>query len=222
MDPAIARAITLEVGHPVPFRDEELDSIVNLAVQHARGISGLERCGSLRILILSGHGISTIPNLGGFPALRSLTVCDSDVRGIGAVSTAPSLRVLNLMRNLVADISLTLECAELSLLDVRGNPLSDMSYREVIPELRNKGVNVQASEERVWALTRALHAAGLPFCYYRYEDHHRLSRPGLTRTAVPECGHIRITPQELENLLATNPSDIEALFNDPSRVSGKL
>jgi len=125
MDPAIAEAITLEVGHPVPFRDEELDSIVDLVVHRARGISGLERCRSLRILILSGYGSGEIPDLGGFPALRSLTVSDSDVRDIGAVRTAPSLLVLNMERNLVADISPTLECAGLTLLDVRGNPLSE-------------------------------------------------------------------------------------------------
>ncbi|EFL27845.1 hypothetical protein SSOG_07559 [Streptomyces himastatinicus ATCC 53653] len=212
MEPAIAEAITLEVGHPAPFRDEELDSIMDLVVHHARGSSGLERCKSLRILILSGHGSNKIPDLGGFPALESLTVSDSDVRDIGAVRTAPSLLVLSVERNLVADISPTLECARLTLLDVRGNPLSDMSYREVIPELRDKGVDVQASEEREWALTRALHAAGLPFSYYQYGDHHRLSRPGLTRTDTPEGGHIKITPQELEHLLVTSPSDIEALF----------
>lgn len=221
MDPAVAEALALEVGHSEPFQDEELDSIVNLGVQHARGISGLERCRSLRILILSGYGSGEIPDLGVFAALRSLTVSDSDVHDIGAVRTVRSLLVLNMERNLVSDISPTLECAALTLLDVRGNPLSDVSYQEVVPELRDKGVDVHASGDREWTLIRELHRAGLPFSYYQYGDHHRLSRPGLTRTGIPEGGHVRITPQELEQLLATSPGDIEPLFDDPTRVSGK-
>jgi hypothetical protein len=69
---------------------------------------------------------------------------------------------------------------------------------------------------------RALHETGLPFAYYVDGDRHRLSRPGLTRTDIPEGGHIIISPQELEHLLATSPADIEPLFDDPTRLSGEL
>jgi Leucine-rich repeat (LRR) protein len=222
MDPAITRAITLEVGHPEPFRDDELDNIANLGVLNARSISGLERCRSLQVLVLTGYGASDLPDLGGFSDLSSIEVSDSDLRDIGSVRTPPSLLMLSVARSFVSDISATLECTELSWLDVTGNPLSDVSYREILPELRDKGVDVRASDEGEWSLTRALHEAGLPFAYYVHGGRHRLSRPGLTRTNTPEGGHIGITPQELEHLLETSPEDIEPLFDDPTRVSGKL
>jgi Leucine-rich repeat (LRR) protein len=222
MDPAIARAIWLEVEHPEPFRDEELDNILSLGVRNARGIAGLERCRSLRVLVLSGYGTGDLPDLGGFAELSSLNVTDSDLRDIGSIHKMPSLLTLNVERSLVSDISGTLDCAGLGRLDVTGNPLSDASYREVIPELRAKGVDVRASDEREWSLTRALHAAGLPFAYYLHGNRHRLSRPGLTRTDTPEGGHIGITPEELEHLLTTSPDDIEPLFDDPTRISGQL
>ncbi|RST08516.1 hypothetical protein E2C00_19645 [Streptomyces sp. WAC05374] len=218
MEPAIARAISLEVGHPEPFADDELDTIVTLGVLHARSISGLERCPSLRVLVLSGYGAGDLPDLGRFSDLSSVTVSDSDLRDLRLVHTATSLLSLNVERSLVSDISPTVECAGLGWLDVTGNPLSDESYREVLPELRAKGVDVRASEEREWSLTRALHDAGLPFAYCLHGDHHRLSRPGLTRTGNPEGGHISISPEELEHLLATSPEDIEPLFDDPNRT----
>ncbi|MGW0885656.1 hypothetical protein [Streptomyces sp. NPDC002671] len=222
MDPAIARAISLEVGHPEPFGDEELDGIVTLGIPHARGISGLERCRSLQVLVLSGYGSGDLPDLGGFTDLSSVTVSDSDLRDIRSVRTVSSLLSLNVERGLVSDLSPTLECTGLGWIDVTGNPLSEASYRYVLPELRAKGVDVRASEEREWSLTRALHEAGLPFAFYLHGDRHRLSRPGLTRTGNPEGGHIGITPDELEHLLVTSPEDIEPLFNDPSRLTGRL
>ncbi|MDG4791656.1 hypothetical protein O7626_38170 [Micromonospora sp. WMMD1102] len=222
MDAAIAEWLRLEVGHPEPFWDEELDKIVTFGVRHARSISGLERCRSLEVLVLSGYGCADLPDLSGFSELSSLKVADSELRDIGPVRTAPSLLVLNVERSLVTDISVTLECTELSLLDVTGNPLSDVSYREVLPELRAKGVDVHASDELDWSLTRALHESGLPFAFYQHADGHRLSRPGLTHSATPEAGHVDITPQELAHLLATSPEEIEPLFDDRTRISGRL
>ncbi|WP_318200118.1 hypothetical protein [Streptomyces sp. SCL15-4] len=222
MDPAIAGAISLKVGHPEPFEDEELGNIMTLGVPHARGISGLERCSSLQVLVLVGYGAGELPDLGRFPDLSSLKVSDSDLRDIGSVHEASALLSLNLERSLVSDVSPALECAGLRWIDVTGNPLSDVSYREVLPELRARGVDVRASQEREWSLTRALHEAGLPFAYYLHGDRHRLSRPGLTRTGSPEGGHIGIPPDELEHLLATSPEDIEPLFDDPNRTPGHL
>jgi Leucine-rich repeat (LRR) protein len=222
MDPEVTRAIKFEVGHPEPFRDEELDNITNLGVLNARSISGLERCRSLRVLILSGYGTGELPDLSRFTALSSLRVSDSDLRDIGSARSAPSLLTLNVECSLVSDISAARECTRLGWLDVTGNPLSDVSYREIVPELRGKGVDVRVSDEREWSLTRALHEVGLPFAYYVHGDEHLLSRPGLTHTNTPEGGHISISPQELEHLLATSPEDIEPLFDDPARLSGQF
>lgn len=222
MDPAVTRAIRFELGHPEPFRDEELDTITNLGVLNARSISGLARCRSLRVLVLSGYGAGELPDLSGFTALSSLKVSDSDLHDVGSARTAPSLLTLNVECSLVSDISTTLECTRLGWLDVTGNPLSDVSYREIVPALRDKGVDVRVSAEREWSLTRALHAAGLPFAYYVHGDDHLLSRPGLTHTDTPEGGHISISPQELERLLATSPEDIEPLFDDPARLPGQF
>lgn len=76
----------------------------------------------------------------------------------------PTIRRLELPLNATEDITaLRSGLPKLREVDLTGNPLSEGSYSEVVPELRQLSETVTVCEEREWQITRKLHTAGVPF-----------------------------------------------------------
>lgn len=84
----------------------------------------------------------------------------------------------------------------------------------MIPQLVSRGIEVEYSSEREWGITLRLHAAGLPFSYYRTTSGFRLSRPGLDFSDKPESGHPFIEPEEMEALLSGPLGSLRETMHD--------
>jgi Leucine-rich repeat (LRR) protein len=212
IDPIIEHAIQLQLQRDPPFTDDDLATVEVLGVLHATDISDLRRLTGLEVLRLEGYGGQDLRPLAGLP-IGTLAVEFSAVSDLAVVAELPGLSRLIASNNAITDIDvLTADDRRFRKLDLTGNPLSDHSYYDVIPELRGRTSELRVSGEREWRLTRRLHASGLPFDYYRDDEGHWLCRPGLDHTDYPDSDHLEIAPDELEAILDRDPADIPGLF----------
>lgn len=212
MNPAIERAVQLQLQQDPPFTEDDLASIEVLAVLRPTDISELRQFTSLRVLRLNGYGGEDLQPLAGLP-IKALDVEVSAVSDLGVVADLPALSRLTVPNNSITEIDvLAADERRFRELDLTGNPLSDHAYYEVLPELRDRVPELQFSGEREWRLTRKLYASGLPFDYYRNARGYWLCRPGLEHTTKPNADHLKIEPDELEAMLDRAPSEIPGLF----------
>jgi hypothetical protein len=212
IDPAVERAVQLQLQRDPPFTEDDLTAIEVVAVLLPTDISDLARLTSLRVLRLNGYGGDDLRPLAGLP-IGALDIEVSAVSDLAVVAELPTLRRLTVPNNSITEIDvLAADDRRFRELDLTGNPLSDRAYHEVVPRLRDRVADLRVSGEREWQLTRRLYAAGLPFDYYRYDDGFRLCRPGLAHTAYPYADHLDIEPDDLEAILDRNPSAIPGMF----------
>ncbi|MFH9198945.1 hypothetical protein ACH4KO_16955 [Streptomyces anulatus] len=220
IDPRIAKAVTKRVGHAAPWTDSELEGVTNLHISHARDISGLLRCPKLRILLLIGCDPVEMGSLTSLSSMVSLTVEDSGLHSLEGVQELP-LFTLEISFNFLTNLAPAARVKPLKRINVTGNPLSPDSFYQVIPELRSRGIDVTSSGEEEWRITRMLHEAGLPYCYYRDDQgKFRISRPGLALTDRPEVNHPVIAPERLMELVTDQPSEVSELFERPDTQGG--
>lgn len=178
----------------------------------ATDVGDVAQLTGLRVLRLIGYGGRDLKPLAGLP-ITILEVKVSAVSDLMVVAELPRLRRLCARNNAITEIDvLTAGERHFLELDLTGNPLSDHAYHDVVPVLRERLPHLLVSDERAWRLTRRLYEAGLPFDYYRDDEGHWLCRPGLEHTAYPDADHLKIEPDELEDLLDRAPSEIPGLF----------
>ncbi|TMR92825.1 hypothetical protein [Nonomuraea basaltis] len=212
INPAIERAVQLQLQRDPPFTEQDLAAVEGVPVLSATDISDLARLTGLRVLRLIGYSGRDLKPLAGLP-IANLTVEVSAVSDLTVVAELPKLQRLTARNNAITEIDvLTAGERHFRELDLTGNPLSDHAYHQVVPVLRERVPQLRVSEEREWRLTRRLYAADLPFDYYRDDEGHWLCRPGLEHTAYPDADHLKIEPDELEELLDRAPSEIPGLF----------
>ncbi|MFD9869088.1 hypothetical protein ACFXI8_26570 [Streptomyces niveus] len=201
IEKAISKKLGQEFGNIKCWTPSELASIQALSVRHARDLQGLSVCPNLEVLVLVGCGITSIEELPQLDSLVSLSVVDSALRTLSGVKRW-DLYSLRVNRNLIEDLEPLLELPNLKRTDVTGNPISQISTKEVIPKLTSRGIEVISPPERERSITLRLHAAGLPFSYYHTPAGFRLSRPGLDLSETPESGHPFVDLEEIEDLMS--------------------
>lgn len=212
MNPAVERAIQLQLQRDPPFTSQDLAAVETLAVLQATDLGDLAALTGLRALVLIGYGGRDLTRLAGLP-LVALQVGVSAVSDLSVVAQLPSLLILKTRNNAIAEIDvLVADERRFMEVDLTGNPLSDRAYHEVVPRLRERLPQLRVSDEREWQLTRRLYAAGLPFDYYRDDEGHWLCRPGLEHTTYPDADHLKIEPDELEEILDRDPAEIPGMF----------
>jgi hypothetical protein len=214
LEPQVEEAVQRRLQRNPPFSDDDLAQLDTLAVLFPRDLGDLARFPMLKTLHVVGYGGRDLEALAGHPRLASLSMRFSALADISAVQTLPTIRSLQLPLNSIEDITaLRSELPKLYEVVLTGNPLSEESYREVVPQLRQRGTEtVTVSEEREWQITRKLYAAGVPFDYFRQGDTYLLCRPGLAFTDTPDAGHAEIGPDELEAVLQRGPEEVHKLF----------
>jgi hypothetical protein len=222
MDKALEKAISFEIGHDLPAEASEYATVDYLGIEHARDFSGIGICGAVRIVNAVGCENVRMAEFLELKQLESLMVRLSDLRDLVGGERLSRLMNLEVKNNRIEDLRPLIHCRRLQSLDVTGNPLSSVSYEEVIPALAERGVRVTFSDETEWKLTLRLHEAGLRFSFYRAHDGYRLCRPGLEYTQRPEARHPLVEPQELERAIETGPTAVEALFDDEGRMPKTL
>lgn len=214
LDPQIEQAVRRKLQKDPPFSDNDLAQLDALAVLFPRSLADLTRFPKLEALLVIGYGGRDLAPLSNHPQLSTLSVRFSALRDVSAVSTLPMIRRLKLPLNAIEDITvLRSGLPKLREVDLTGNPLSEESYRQVVPELRQKAKEtVTVSGEREWQITRKLYAAGVPFDYFQEGDTYLLCRPGLAFTDKPSAGHAEIAPDELEAVLQRGAEEVYRLF----------
>lgn len=214
LEPQFEQAVQRRLRRNPPFSDDDIAQLDALAVLFPRDLGDLARFPMLRTLVVVGYGGRDLAALAGHKQLASLSIRFSALADVSVVPTLPMISRLKLPLNAIEDISaLRSELPILREVDLTGNPLSEESYREVLPELRLEvRETVTVSEEREWQITRKLHTAGVPFDYFRQGDTYLLCRPGLAFTDTPDAGHVEIGPDELEAVLQQGTEEVHKLF----------
>ena len=115
-------------------------------------ISAVAGLTNLRTLYLHYNSISDISAVAGLTKLTDLSLEGNSISDISAVAGLTKLTDLYLRNNIISDISAVVSNTGLGSrdeVDVRGNPLSDVSMNTHIPALESRGVKV------LWSATAA-------------------------------------------------------------------
>lgn len=193
------------------LKGDKSETIKDLYVSYSTSLAGLQNFPDLEVLILAGCdpvSPEIFPNLN---HLVSLRIHDSGLCEIKGIKNFPALHLLSIQRNMVQDLKPLLE-SNISSLEVEGNPLSEQSYYEVLPELVERGCKVSCSQEREWRITLRMQAAGIPLVCYASDGRYHLCSPGLGVTKVPDYDHPEVEIDELEGTLNRNPSELLSIF----------
>jgi len=126
----------------------DLQSLTDLAATQKgiSNISGLEYCSNLQGLILTDNNVSDISPLAGLNSLKWLDLVHNDISDISPLTSLTSLDWLPLGGNSISDISPLVMNSGLSegdFVHLGGNPLSDESIDVYVPQLLERGVDVQ-------------------------------------------------------------------------------
>ncbi|MFE7479298.1 hypothetical protein [Streptomyces sp. NPDC057552] len=216
-DPALQTGLERQLGHAAPFSEKELSRVEDLHVRHARSLFGLDRCSSLQVLTAVGCDAAIdLADVIRIESLRSLNVRDSGLNTLDALADRPWTTALSCYtpRNRITDVASLTRVPRLQNVDLTGNPLSEHSYRIVVPALREQGTRVLLSGELEWKVTRHLHEQGIPVSCYRKKETFTLCLPGLELTEFPDFGHVKIPEKEVESLLSGNPERAFHFFPD--------
>ncbi|GAB2889025.1 leucine-rich repeat domain-containing protein [Streptomyces mayteni] len=212
VDPEFDRSITRAIGHGFPVTSAECESVTELVMQRVRDLGPIADFRSLEQLILVGCDPVSVRQIESLTKLRMLSIEDSALRDLSGVASLPILN-FSMPRDFVADIEPLLHVPTLLQVDVTGNPLSDVSYREVIPKLVENGCRVRFSQELEWRVTVHLQTAGVGVACYGSARGYRLCRPGLGLTDAPQYGHPVITKKDAEGLLEGDPEGALRFFS---------
>ena len=123
---------------------------LNLFRNTIADLSPLSNLTELRVLDLSGNSyISDLSPLSGLTELGGLAVNNNAVSDLSPLSGLPRLKRVHGRDCDVSDLSPLVENAGLrgenSLIDLRDNPLSDVSINKHVPVLQERGVRVRLS-----------------------------------------------------------------------------
>lgn len=169
-DPNLEAAIRKAIGKPEEsILKSDLEELTKLyaSERNITNLSGIERCTNLQELVLWKNQISDISPLNSLANLQLLNLWDNQISDISPLSRLTKLKSLGLGGNQIIDISpldglTNLQHLYLNrnqiidigpLLDnpgigkrdkiaLRGNPLSDYSINNLIPQLEERKVNL--------------------------------------------------------------------------------
>ena len=199
MDPTLIDALQRAVGHGPPYSDDELQDVTVMDLAHARTITGIERCVSLEALSLVGCDVGDYAPLASLATIRTVRIECCDLAALDWLEPAQPW-ILELRANRIVDCQLLAEKPSLQHVDLRGNPLSDESYRLAEAGFGLPFVSVLVDDEETWRLCRELHASSTA-TYYQEAGDYWLGFTGLGVVQAPEAAHARIAPAELRAAL---------------------
>lgn len=148
-DPILETVIREEIAKPsgdIHQSDLEALTSVDTNRQGIVKLVGLEYCTNLQELDVSRTGITNISALSNLTNLRKLYLAVTDITDISALSNLTNLHWLTLDDNLISDISPLVKNIKLGdgdIVHLTDNPLSDTSVNDYIPQLKERGVDVE-------------------------------------------------------------------------------
>ena len=165
-----------------------------LYLQGATSLDGIEQFSNVERVQLLGCEVGSLQPLASLPKLKGLQVLCTPASDLRPLVTSKTLLDLELNFTFVEDIAPLLEIPQLHWLKLYGNPLSDRSFHELLPELRRRAIPnwgkpplVEASTDVEWQLARKIWDAGTGRCYgyIPRSDRPTLVRPGVGHDGFP-------------------------------------
>ena len=180
-DPIVAAAVREAVGLPdgAVLTNHDMLRVRTLAIEAREDLdlTGLEMCRDLRVLLISGAGISDVSIARSFPGLISLSLPGNRIARLDGLSNLSSIEILDLASNQISDISPLAGIPYLYDVDLSWNQVTDLSPLAGLTkmkELRLRGNTIVdlsplAQMSKVWFVdlganraTNLLPLVGLP------------------------------------------------------------
>ncbi len=220
-DPTVAAALREAIGLPdgAALTNHDMLRVRTLEIEAAGDLdlTGLEACRDLRVLRISGGGITDVSIARSFPALISLLLPRNRIQQLDGISNLSSIEVLDLASNQISDISALATIPNLYGVDLSWNLVTDLSplaglTRMKELRLRGNAISDPSALERMtklWYLdlgknhvTNVLPLVGLP----------RLTVLLLDANGISDTGPLgRMTGLEEINLAWNQIADVMPL-----------
>ncbi len=153
----VHRWLSYETRHEPPYSAEELGAIEMLIVHKEENWDVLKYCHGITSLTIETSQFPSLEPLETLSKLERLEVTQSTLRDLSNIGLFSALHVATLDFNLIEDASPLLELEGICSIGLSGNPLSEKSYYEVVPALREDGKGVYVDDEEIWRLCRDIH-----------------------------------------------------------------
>src|SRR5690554_675947 len=154
---ALRRWLKYKLHHEPPYEPDELVDIKKVLVRYEKTWQPYGNFVSLDWLSIEQGLLDSLMPFLPLKHLRTLTIKQSTLANIAGIGELTKLHKVNFAFNLIKDISPLLDLPELYWLDLRGNPLSENSYYEIVPQLLNNEVHPDVDDEETWRLCCEIH-----------------------------------------------------------------
>jgi hypothetical protein len=212
VDAAILEGLTNSRRKP-PFTGAELREVTTVdAAVGAATLQDLKYCSRLEDLYLNwscAKDYSVIGDVG--EHLSWLQINCSTVTDLGFTRNCPEVWSVELRFNHIEDLSPLLEHENLDNMSIHvvGNPLTEESFYEVLPELEARASLVYADEEEIWRMQRRMWEEGLRASYGDWRGTEMVVQSLACR--LGEKVRFEISPEALERELSVEGADVEAI-----------
>ena len=209
-DEVASRFFREELGKLGPYTAEEVSSVDPVSLKYASGdLSFLRHWKDGFVL---GISCSELTDISWWPTSETLGhvgLQTCPVRDISPLTRCPNITTFELAHTLVEDLRPLLTYEYLDKVNVRGCPLSEESFFEILPELKEKPrrhlakpPHVWHCDEEAWRLSVELRDRGLRAVYTENQRHEKMViAPGLLANDTPDLYAYRLTPDELRAVL---------------------
>ncbi len=157
LTPALITWLNFKLGHPPPYSPKDVLSVEKITVRYEESWNAYPPFEAVTKLSVERAKLESLEPFGSMSQLEWLKVMQTTLSDISTIVEHPKLQMVDLPFNFIEDISPLLSLSEVFSLDLRGNPLSEASYYETVPLLKEKGLRPRVDEEDVWRLCREVH-----------------------------------------------------------------
>lgn len=157
-DSSLDAAVRQALGRPTgSLRGDDLRSLSTLSARSFGivDLRGIEQLDSLTALDLAGNRIVDLTPLTGLTGLVLLDLMGNQIVDLTPLLALAQLRFLVLTANRVQDIAPLLRLPRLVSVELQANPLDSLCLAEQLPALRQRGVQVVASDTAATAATES-------------------------------------------------------------------
>ena len=172
-DQAIESQLRRSIGHGSPFLEDELASVCGTFRVHfcRRLEEGLRYLKNVTYFRLNYGNFTDVSGLQKIPDWPDIQIARTNLDNLHWLKGHSGLEMLIADFGFIEDISPLLDLPNLKLVQLQGNPLSEESYYEVLPELEERVNVVDYSEEPIWKLQRRMWEAGHRASYHKSWAH---------------------------------------------------
>lgn len=214
-DSAVEEFLIKRFDHQPPFSEKELSQIEELVLDSVHSLEDLSNFPNVTFLFIENSSLVTLDGLAHLSKLDWIQINRTTLHDISALAGMSGFGRIDLQYNLIENLSPLVTVKEVRRVMLRGNPLSIESYEEVVPRLREGGIDVQISSPESWELTRHLNEKGIQASFESLKTSSRLyclTSAFIEKLDGPEHRFAVIEPDTLRQELEAGVDSCEELF----------